>query len=102
MSLLAILELTKVMTSSYPKTNVTGILCLHRIEDNRLTYPPPTKLLKKLCGDNAIKHVALVTTHWGKTKVATYETREKELKEKAWASFSKQGAKTERFDNTTG
>jgi len=97
-------DVTKTTTSSHPKKKVTGILCLHRITDNRLTKSnrPPTNLLSDLCGKkaDAAKQVTLVTTHWDKTKYDKGTGTEQQLKQGAWASLSALGARMERFNNT--
>jgi len=93
------------MTSSHPKTNVAGILCLHNIRVNHLKGNSnlPTKLLKDLCGDTAdvAQQVVLVSTHWDRVKSnAMGRERERALRQTVWASLSAAGAKMERFNNT--
>src|SRR6266498_1456532 len=86
------------MTNSHRRTKVAGILCLHRITDNRLTDRPPENLLNEL--GIAANQVALVTTHWDKTDKAKGKETEQQLEQRAWRSLSRAGAKMERFYNT--
>lgn len=68
--------------SSFGKNiNVTGILYLYNITQNRMTQPPH-ELFQKLCGDGFHARVLLVTTMWEKLKNRDDGVRrEKGLKE---------------------
>jgi hypothetical protein len=62
-----------------------GVIYLHRITDDRVggTARQAFKAFLKLCGNQALENVALVTTMWDRPEVrrnrVTYEAREKEL-----------------------
>jgi hypothetical protein len=62
-----------------------GAIYLHRITDDRIggTGRRAFKAFSRLCANQALEHVILVTTMWDKPEVkqskVTYEAREKEL-----------------------
>ncbi|KAF9530137.1 P-loop containing nucleoside triphosphate hydrolase protein [Crepidotus variabilis] len=90
------------------KTELTGIMYLHRITDNRLAGTPHRnlKMFGKLCGDgpNVGKKVMFVTTMWDKlqgdsAKLRMGQKRQGELKQ-YWDPMMKLGAQTAEFNNT--
>ena len=50
---------------------VTGVLFLHRISDNKFSQTAGriSRMLKSLCGDDAMSHLTLCTTMWDKVDV---------------------------------
>ena len=58
-------------------------------------------MLGRLCGDNAIKRVRLVTTMWDRVKDRkTAESRVKQLEGNFWKPLIDKGARHRRFENT--
>ena len=55
----------------------------------------------RLCGDNAVEHVRLVTTMWGKVKDRnSAENRVQQLEGTFWKPLIDEGARHRRFENT--
>ena len=87
---------------------LTGIIYLHRISDNRMAGPAVTNLsmLQRLCGDHCIPSVILVTTMWSDQtetdELTAQEEREADLKSKSkyWGDLIHKGATTARYDGT--
>lgn len=83
---------------------LNGIIFLHRISDHRMggVARKNFRLFRKLCGDDALKNVVIVTNMWGEVKQEVGESRECELVENELffkASLEK-GAHLVRHDNT--
>ncbi|KAF8129490.1 P-loop containing nucleoside triphosphate hydrolase protein [Boletus edulis] len=82
------------LDSSYKqKKLLSGILYLHRITDNRMAGTPLKNLrvFRKLCGEDALDKVYLITTMWDEVEQSTGERRLEELKEDYWKSMIIQG-----------
>ena len=81
-----------------------GIIYLHRIADVRMQGSAKKNLLmfKKLCGEDALRKVVLVTTMWDKVLPREAELREKELIDtpEFWGFMVLKGSVTYRHDNT--
>lgn len=81
------------------------MLYLHRITDNRIggVSKRSFNVFRKLCGDSALKNVAIVTNMWNKISPSEGEAREEELKtnERFFKPALDKGAKMIRHDNTT-
>lgn len=61
------------------------------------------ELFRKICGDESLGHVLLVTTGWANGPVnGSFAQRERELRTEYWAPMTKEGAKTFRFYGTRG
>ena len=74
---------------------------LHRITDNRITETLHRSfhVFCEICGENAIKNIALVTTIWDEVPIEIGERHEKEIEERLWGTMREEGAIYERFDN---
>jgi hypothetical protein len=57
-------------------------------------------MFTKLCGDDAMTNVVLVTTKWAQVSQEVGEAREQQLKKKFWASMLNLGSATARFMHT--
>lgn len=86
------------------KTRLTGVICLHRISDTRMSGSSTKNLrmLRSLCGTSNLSHVSLVTTMWDKVQPEEGENREAELLStgKFWGDMRDDGAMVRRYDNT--
>ena len=56
------------------------------------------RMFQRLCGDNALRNVMLVTTMWSEIDNVTALPREEELRTKYWGSMVKAGSRIARFD----
>ncbi|KAI8722380.1 hypothetical protein NCS52_00381700 [Fusarium sp. LHS14.1] len=81
-----------------------GIIYLHRIIDTRMQGSAKKNLVlfKKLCGQNALKNVVLVTTMWNGVSNDLYRSREKELMTTSefWGYMMEQGITTIQWQST--
>ncbi|KAF8153675.1 P-loop containing nucleoside triphosphate hydrolase protein [Mycena galopus ATCC 62051] len=88
---------------------LTGIIYLHRITDTRMggISVRNLRMFRKLCGDDALKNVVIVTTRWDDVPEkdrGAMEKREKELMETTGKFFEPLiagGGRFLRHDNTT-
>ncbi|KAI8181625.1 hypothetical protein K4K51_001695 [Colletotrichum sp. SAR 10_75] len=79
---------------------------MHRITDNRINGSSyrSINMFKKLCGDDAYKHVVLTTSMWGdEENDAAKVSRENELKadEGFWGLMQSGGSKVMRWNNNS-
>ncbi|OAA41625.1 hypothetical protein ISF_09771 [Cordyceps fumosorosea ARSEF 2679] len=77
-------EIARWLGDSYRnKILLHGIIYLHRITDVRMSGAAKGNLLmfRRLCGDDYLKKVTLVTTMWDKVSDSVGAGRERELKE---------------------
>ncbi|KAL2880203.1 hypothetical protein SGCOL_004590 [Colletotrichum sp. CLE4] len=93
------------LNESYKKkVLLRGILYFHRITDVRMTGSAKKNILmfKKLCGNNALQNVALVTSMWDQVLKEDGGRREKQLIEtpQYWGYMVSKGSITLRHDNT--
>ncbi|KAI6110227.1 P-loop containing nucleoside triphosphate hydrolase protein [Pisolithus thermaeus] len=75
---------------------LSAILYFHRISDNRMAGTPLKNLrvFEKLCGENAMSKVTLVTTMWDEVDDDVGAERLKELKDTYWRAMILQGSTT--------
>lgn len=98
-------EIASWLARSYSnRVYLHGIIYLHRITDIRMQGSAKKNLLmfKKLCGQDALKRVILVTSMWDRIPLEEGEKREKELinTEKFWGWMMTKGSKCHRHWNT--
>lgn len=98
-------DIARWMGSSYQnRILLHGIIYLHRISDARMQGSAKKNLLmfKKLCGQDALKRVILVTTMWDRVAAADGESREEELitTPEFWGYMIGNGSKCRRHLNT--
>ena len=83
---------------------LSGLLCFHRISDNRKAGTPLKNLgmFEELCGKNTLQKVILTTTFWDVDEVdqKTGETREGELRSGYWRPMLQRNSTTNRFLRT--
>ncbi|KAK3291801.1 P-loop containing nucleoside triphosphate hydrolase protein [Chaetomium fimeti] len=83
--------------------NISGIIYLHRITDNRVGGSAAKNLIifKKLLGQAGYSCVAIATTHWDAVNPAIGERRERELRENTrfWKELVRGGSQVCRQDN---
>lgn len=84
------------------KIPLYGIIYLHRIINTRMQGSAKNLVLfKKLCGQNALKNVVLVTAMWNGVSSDLYHSREKELMATSefWGYMMEQGSSCFRADS---
>ncbi|KAH7905040.1 P-loop containing nucleoside triphosphate hydrolase protein [Hygrophoropsis aurantiaca] len=82
---------------------VTGVVYLHEITQTRKLSALHKNLtmFQKLCGDEGLKNVVLVTTKWSSLRdEKSGERREEQLKGGFWKDMIDQGSKIARFHDT--
>ena len=78
---------------------MAGLLYLRHIQDNHWT-PPPIFILNKVGGDDAIRKLIFVTTHWDQIESNFGIARERHICLRL-ASLLTSGARMGRFDMKT-
>jgi hypothetical protein len=81
---------------------LSGLIYVHRISDVRMggISSRNFRMFRKLCGDDTLKNVVIVTNMWGKVNQAKGEMREAELKSSFFKAALDKGAQMLRHDNT--
>ncbi|KAI5982160.1 P-loop containing nucleoside triphosphate hydrolase protein [Pisolithus marmoratus] len=85
-------------------STITGLIYMHRIVDTRMAGHSKLNLrmFHKLCGEDSLKNVAIVTTMWDKVTTEEGQQREQELRSKPnlLKSLLDHGAVMRRHDRT--
>ena len=85
-------------------STLAGVLYFHRISDFRMTgiSRKNFSMFRKLCGDNALRNVVIVTNMWGEVDPQTGNAREAELKGEDifFKPVLDKGAQMARHENT--
>lgn len=97
-------EIAAWLTITYSNNiKLDGIVYLHRIIDPRMQGSAKTslKMLKDLCGPDAIKHVVLATTFWEQVGPEDGPKREQQLinTPEFWGQMCKMGCRVMRHTN---
>jgi hypothetical protein len=81
---------------------LAGIIYLHEISQTRMlgTSRKNLTMFRKLCGDDALENVILVTTKWGDNEPSVEVRREQQLSDTFWKDMITKGSKMARFMNT--
>ncbi|ESK95348.1 hypothetical protein Moror_3873 [Moniliophthora roreri MCA 2997] len=101
-----ILNMIAVGLASMYENNqmLAGVIYLHRISDIRMggISRRNFKMFRKLCGDNTLKNVVIVTNMWGLVDKDVGVAREAQLKQedKFFKPALEKGAQIVRHDNT--
>lgn len=96
-------EISKTLTVQYESgMRLRGIIYLHRITDVKYSGSAihTFQVLRKICGDEALKNVILVTTRWPEVDRATGAMRENQLRDEFWSYMLSRGASMSRFHGT--
>ncbi|KAI6118080.1 P-loop containing nucleoside triphosphate hydrolase protein [Pisolithus sp. B1] len=85
-------------------SRVTGLIYVHRISDTRVGGKSQNNLrmFHKLCGENSLKNVAIITTMWDRVTAEEGQQREQELRTEPnlFKPLLEKGAIMERYDGT--
>jgi len=81
--------------------DVTGIIYLHKISENRINEPPLRRLktFEKLCGGDLPAKILLVTTMWNQVDQELGSAREEELRIKFWKQTTTDRPNMARFED---
>jgi hypothetical protein len=92
---------TNVNLVSRDGQELAGVIYIHRISDSRFggSAVEYLRMFRKLCGDGALKNVALVTSMWGDVGKEG-RAREKQLRRKYLKHVIKKGARLYRYEDT--
>jgi hypothetical protein len=82
---------------------LSGIIYMHRVSDIRVggISTRNFKLFRELCGENAMKNVAVVTTRWDQVSLSVGEARESQLRNDFFKAALDKGAKLLRHSDNT-
>lgn len=93
-------EIARILSAQYELgVELKGIIYIHRITDIRYSRSSVKtfEIFKKICGQNALNNVLLITSRWTEVDPATGADRERQLKEKFWAYMFGHGSNISRF-----
>ena len=93
-------EIARVLSAQYELgVQLKGIIYIHRITDVRYggTAIKTFEVFKKICGEDALKNVLLVTSRWNEVDATLGADRERQLREKFWAFMIGRGSNISRF-----
>jgi hypothetical protein len=84
------------------KKKLAGILYLHEISQERIrrSFVKNYHMFIKLCGDDAMRNVIIVTTKWTEVTPEEGERREQQLRVEFWKDVLQKGAVVARFMHT--
>jgi len=88
--------------SYHEDMKLAGIIYMHEISQTRMfgTARKNLTMFNKLCGDDALKNVILVTTKWDDIERGVGRRREQQLSNTYWKKMLSQGSQMARFMNT--
>lgn len=93
-------DIARVLAAQYNLGfELKGIIYIHRITDVRYAGSSikTFEIFKRICGEEALKNVLLVTSRWNEVDEATGADRERELRERIWAYMLGHGSCMSRF-----
>ena len=93
-------EIAKVLSAQYEiGVELKGLIYIHRITDIRYggTAIKTFEVFKKICGEDALKNVLLVTSRWNEVDAGLGADRERQLRDKFWAFMLARGSHMSRF-----
>ncbi|KAF4419188.1 P-loop containing nucleoside triphosphate hydrolase [Fusarium acutatum] len=93
-------EIARVLAAQYSLGfELKGIIYMHRISDIRYSGSnvKTFEIFKRICGQEALKNVLLVTSRWNDIDEAKGAARERQLRETFWAYMIARGSCIARF-----
>lgn len=93
-------EIADILTIQYESgMKLKGIIYLHRITDIRYgrSAVRTFDIFRRLCGDEALKNVLLVTSRWSEVQESLGASRECDLRDRFWAYMLRRGSHMSRF-----
>jgi hypothetical protein len=95
-----LIEIARVLSAQYELgVKLKGIVYIHRITDIRYSGSAVKtfEVFKKICGEEALKNVLLVTSRWAEVDAVVGADRERQLRDKFWSFMLSKGSKMSRF-----
>ncbi|QDS68466.1 hypothetical protein FKW77_010833 [Venturia effusa] len=93
-------EIARILAAQYQLgVQLKGVIYIHRIIDVRYSGSAAKtfEVFKKICGDDALKNVLLVTSRWADVDPVLGADRERQLKEEMWSYMIERGSNMSRF-----
>lgn len=93
-------EIARLLAGQYELGfELKGIIYIHRIVDNRFSGSAVKtfEVFQRICGEEAMSNVLLVTSRWDDVDPATGADRERQLREQFWAYMLGRGSVMTRF-----
>lgn len=93
-------EIAQLLAVQYKSgIKLKGIIYIHRISDIKYTGSAVNtfEIFRRLCGDEALGNVMLVTSHWNKVTRSEGSDRERQLRSDFWSYMLMRGSKLSRF-----
>lgn len=93
-------EIARVLAAQYQLGfELKGIIYVHRITDIRYSgcNVKTFEIFKRICGEDALKNVLLITSRWGEVDESLGAARERQLRETFWAYMLARGSCMSRF-----
>lgn len=93
-------EIARILTAQYKiGLELKGVVYVHRITDIRYSNSAVKtfEIFKKICGDQALKNVLLVTSRWHEVDPGLGSDRERQLRERFWSYMLAKGSAMSRF-----
>ncbi|KAF5013317.1 hypothetical protein FDECE_667 [Fusarium decemcellulare] len=93
-------EIARVLAAQYALGfELKGVIYVHRITDIRYSGSnvKTFEIFKRICGEDALTNVLLITSRWSEVDEATGASRERQLRETFWAYMLGRGSCMSRF-----
>jgi hypothetical protein len=93
-------EIARILSAQYALgVELKGIVYIHRITDVRYNRAAikTFEIFKKVCGEEPLSNVLLVTSRWDGVDLSVGAERERQLKTKFWAYMIGHGSNMSRF-----
>ncbi|KAG9206732.1 gTPase, IMAP member 8 [Epicoccum nigrum] len=93
-------EIARILSAQYELgVELKGVIYIHRITDVRYSRAAikTFEIFKKICGQEALCNVLLITSRWDGIEQSLGAERERQLKEKFWAYMAGHGSNISRF-----
>lgn len=93
-------EIARVLAAQYQLGfELKGIIYVHRITDIRYSgcNVKTFEIFKRICGEEALKNVLLITSRWSEVDESTGAARERQLRETFWSYMLARGSCMSRF-----
>jgi hypothetical protein len=93
-------EIARILSAQYALgVELKGIVYIHRITDVRYNRAAikTFEIFKKVCGEEPLSNVLLVTSRWDGVDLSVGAGRERQLKTKFWAYMIGHGSNMSRF-----
>ncbi|KAJ4398853.1 hypothetical protein N0V91_009904 [Didymella pomorum] len=93
-------EIARILSAQYELgVQLKGVVYIHRITDIRYSRAAikTFEIFKKICGEEALKNVLLITSRWEGIEPSVGAERERQLKDNFWAYMVGRGSNISRF-----